>query len=55
MNASYLILNGDTPLSYVDPGVGRQMSILAYLTVGTLAVSGVFFIRSQKAGFHSSN
>jgi len=38
MNASCLILNGDTPLSYVDPGVGRQMGILAYLTVGTLAV-----------------
>lgn len=37
MNASSL-LNPDTPLSYVDPGVARQMSILAYLTAGALAV-----------------
>ena len=41
MNASTgsLLLNIDTPLPYVDPGVATQMSILAYLTAGALAVS----------------
>jgi len=39
MNASTLFLNIDTPLPYVDSGVARQLSILAYLTAGGLAVS----------------
>jgi len=53
MNTSSLFLNHDNPLSYVDPGVARQMSILTYLTAGALAVrNAILTYRGQtREGF----